>query len=151
MLKTFLKTEGRVLLALEDDVVFKDLQALDAALTELKQWHILYLGANITDMVFGIKENQPVGVSPHLYRIRRAWTSHAIAYTREMVEVIVRDYPAETFEMYDNWLSEKMLPLYDAYLVNPMVAYQRPGRSDLWGCQTDYTGAFEWGNKFMAK
>src|SRR6185503_10149802 len=85
MLKTFLKTEGRVLLALEDDVVFKDLQALDAALTELKQWHILYLGANITDMVFGIKENQPVGVSPHLYRIRRAWTSHAIAYTREMV------------------------------------------------------------------
>lgn len=152
MLKTFLATGAKTLLAMEDDVVFRDLAPLEKAIGELPvNWDILYLGANITDMVFGIKENPPVRYSDHLHRIRRAWTSHAIAYTRSMVETIVMGYPVGTYEMYDNWLSVNILPHYNAFLVNPMVAFQRPGKSDLWGCQADYTGAFLEGNKIMSK
>lgn len=151
MLKTFLSTKAKTVLLLEDDAVFRNLEALPAALSELPaDWDVLYLGANITDMVFGIKENPPVKHSEHLYRVRRAWTSHAIAYTREAAERIVTVYDPNTCGMYDNFLSEYMLPKLNAFLVNPMVAYQRPGKSDLWGCATDYTGAFEWGNKFMS-
>lgn len=157
MLKAFLKTEGKTLLIFEDDVIFKNLDHLEKAVSELPtewndHWDMLYLGANITDMVFGIKEHPPVRYSEHLWRVERAWTSHAIAYDRKVVEYIVEYYPVHQFNMYDNWLSEKILPEFECFLVNPMVAFQRPGKSDLWGgIQTDYTGAFDWGNKFMSK
>lgn len=151
LLKTFLSTKATTLLALEDDVVFIDLSRLPKAIAELPaDWDILYLGANITDGVFGIKENPPVRHSEHLYRVRRAWTSHAIAYTREAAQRIVTVYDPNTCGMYDEFVSSRMLEKMNAYLVNPMVAYQRPGVSDLWGGRaTDYTGAFEMGNKIM--
>lgn len=152
MLKRFLETDGKSLLTFEDDVIFKDLSHFEAACAELPaDWDIVYLGANITDMVFGIKENPPVNYSERLYCIRRAWTTHAIAYSRRTAEYIVRHYPVSEFNMYDNWLSENVLRFCRCFLVNPMVAFQRPGKSDLWGgVDTDYTGAFEWGNKFMS-
>ena len=152
MLKTFLATNAKTALLLEDDVVFQDLGPLPAALQQLPaDWDVLYLGANITDMVFGIKENPPVRHSEHLFRVRRAWTSHAIAYTRQAVERIVTVYNPNTCGMYDNFLSEYMLPKLNAFLVSPMVAFQRPGKSDLWRGNTDYTGAFEAGNKIMQR
>lgn len=150
MLKTFLATKAKTLLALEDDVIFRELDVVRDALSHLPpDWDVLYLGANITDMVFGIKENPPVKHSEHLYRVRRAWTSHAIAYTREAAQRIVTVYDPNICGMYDEFLSSNMLDKMNAFLVNPMVAFQRPGVSDLWGCQTDYTGAFELGNKIM--
>ena len=135
---------------LEDDCIFKDLKHLQAAIDELPAgWDVLYLGANITDMVFGIKENPPLRHSQHLYRIRRAWTSHAIAYTREAAMRIATVYSPHTCGMYDEFISSNMLGKMNAFLVNPMCAFQRPGKSDLWGGHTDYTGAFEQGDKIM--
>lgn len=152
LLKTFLSTKATTLLALEDDVVFRELHVLPKALVELpSDWDILYLGANITEGVFGIRENPPVRHSEHLYRVRRAWTSHAITYTREAAQRIVTVYDPNTCGMYDEFVSSHMLEKMKAYLVNPMVAFQRPGISDLWGGRaTDYTGAFEMGNKIMS-
>lgn len=151
MLKRFLETEGKTLLTFEDDVIFQDLQHFEAACSELPaEWDMVYLGANITDMVFGIKEYPPVRYSEHLYQVKRAWTTHAVGYSRKMADIIVRHYPVQEFNMFDNWLNENILPHYKCFLINPMVAWQRPGISDLWGgVDTDYTGAFEWGNKFM--
>lgn len=152
LLKQFLGSGKDALIAFEDDVIFRDLSHLQAALDELPaDWDLLYLGANITDMVFGIKEFPPTRFSTYLYRVRRAWTSHAIVYTRRIAEVIVKDYPVHTFEMFDNWLSQNILPKYNCFLINPMACWQRKGYSDLWSSETNYTGAFEWGNKFMSK
>lgn len=151
MLKAFLETGEKIALLLEDDVLFRGLDRLGWAALELPEnWDILYLGANITDGVFGIKERPPVKYSEQLYRIRAAWTTHAIIYTRKIADIIVRHYPVHTFEMYDQWLNENILPHYNCFLVNPMICYQRPGRSDLWNHNADYTGAFEWGDKFMS-
>lgn len=150
MLKTFLGTEGTGFLALEDDVIFHNSTHLPTAIGELPQdWDILYLGANITDMVFGIKENPPVKYSEHLHWVRRAWMTHAVAYSRKAVERIVQEYPVESFNMFDNWMSENMLPSMKAFLINPMICWQRPGKSDLWNTEADYTGCFPWGDKFM--
>lgn len=151
MLKAFQATAEETLLTFEDDALFQDASHLSDALAELPpDWDILYLGANITEGVFGIKELPPVKYSPYLYRVRKAWTTHAVAYSRKMVDIILQNYPVHSFEMYDNWLNSEILPHYKCFLVNPMVCWQRPGKSDLWGgIQTDYTGAFEWGNKFM--
>lgn len=152
MLKRFLETDGERLLTFEDDVLFKNMGHLQAALKELPaDWDVLYLGANIHHMVFGIVENPPVRYSDNLFRVRRAWTSHAIAYSRKAVVKIVEAYPIGSFEMYDNWLSEHFLSDHQCFLINPTIAWQRPVYSDLWGANADYTGCFEWGDKFMSK
>src|SRR5690348_14832139 len=55
MLKTFLATGEKILLTFEDDVIFRPMDHMDKALAQLPEdWDILYLGANITSMVFGI-------------------------------------------------------------------------------------------------
>lgn len=150
MLKSFLRTNGRTLLTLEDDVLFQSAGHLEAAISELPaDWDIIYLGANITEGVVGIKEKPPVRHSEHLHRVRRAWTTHAIAYSRKAVEEIVGLYPVHTFDMFDNWLNQNYLENHQCFLVSPMIAWQRPVFSDLWGNAADYTGAFEWGNKYM--
>jgi len=152
MLKSFLATGKETLLALEDDVIFQDLGHLTIALKALpKDWDILYLGANITSMVNGIdiKPPEPCSWTKHLWRVRRAWTTHSVAYTRGMAQDIVDMYPIYAFEMYDCWLSNNILEASNAFLVNPMVAWQRKGKSDLWGQETDYTGAFIQGDKIM--
>lgn len=151
MLKAFKATGEERLLTFEDDVLIQDDRHLGNALAELPaDWDILYLGANITEGVFGIKEFPPVRYSPYLYRVRKAWTTHAIAYSRKMVDIILQNYPVHSFEVFDNWLNREILPHYKCFLINPMICWQRPGISDLWGgIPTDYTGAFEWGNKFM--
>lgn len=153
MLKAFLGTGKETLLTLEDDVLFRDLGHLEQALKDLPtDWDILYLGANITEMVQGIDANppEPCSWTKQLWRVRRAWTTHAVAYTRKVVQDIVDMYPIHSFEMYDCWLSNHILGPSNAYLVNPMVAHQRPGKSDLWDQETDYTGAFIHGDKIMS-
>lgn len=153
MLKVFLATGKDTLLIFEDDVIFKKLDHVEAAFSQLPpDWDILFLGANITTMVTGIAEFPPVKYSPYLHRVRRAWTTHAVLYSRKVVEKIVQLYPVNSFEMYDFWLSQNILPNNKCFLINPMIAWQRPGKSDLWGGkQTDYTGAFQWGDKSMKK
>lgn len=136
MLKQFLETDGNKLLTLEDDVLFKNLDHLSDALSELPDnWDILYLGANDRGIT-------PQKFSKHLCRIKTAWTTHAIAYSRKMVEIIVKNYPVETFAMYDDWLSNQLAD-HNCFIVNPPVAWQRKGISDLWGgVENDYTGCF---------
>lgn len=152
MLKAFLTTGKETLLTLEDDVIFRDLGHLQQALKDLPaDWDILYLGANITEMVHGIdvKPPEPCNWTKNLWRVKRAWTTHAVAYRRKVVQDIVDIYPVHTYEMYDCWLSNNILAPSNSYLINPMVAWQRKGKSDLWGQETDYTGAFIYGDKIM--
>ncbi len=131
-------------LILEDDVIFRNLNLLDKAIEEMPdEWLTLHLGANVTDGVAGMKENQPTGVSKHLARLRCAWTTHAVAYRRPIAEMIALSYDPETRIMYDEWLSQNVLRNNPCYVVRPTVAWQRPGKSDLWGVQTDYTHAWE--------
>jgi len=151
MLKTFVASGHAVGLLLEDDVIFQSLEHLPAALAELpKDWDILYLGANITEMVTGIKDRPPMRYSKHLCRVGAAWTTHAVAYSRAMAIKIISTYPVNSYAMYDQWLNENILASHQCFLVNPMLAFQRPGKSDLWSQETDYTGAFVHGNKIMA-
>jgi len=151
MLKTFVASGQAVGLLLEDDVLFQSVDHLQEALNELPEdWGVLYLGANITEGVTGIKERPPVRFSDHLWRVRSAWTTHAVAYSRAMAVKIISTYPVHQYAMYDQWLNEHILSNHQCFLVKPMVAWQRPGKSDLWGQETDYTGAFIHGDKIMS-
>lgn len=138
MLVDFLATDSQSMLSMEGDVVFRDLSHLESALNELPEnWDIVYLGANLLN-------GQPERFSQYLFRVRAAWTTHAIGYNRKVVQFILDNQPGISEEMVDNFLG-KQLPSLNAYVVAPMVAYQKPHRSGIWqhSLEEDYTHIFE--------
>lgn len=142
ILLDFYHSPAQKLLHLEDDCQFRDLNHLGVALAELpRTWDILYLGANLLMWNDG-NEPQPERVSDHLFRIKGAWTTHAIAYNKKCVVEILAKQPEFSVQMFDQYLSSR-LGEFQAYVVAPMVAYQRPRHSSIWDRHDDYTPIFE--------
>lgn len=133
MISEFFDSKGNTFLGLEDDVLFRNMSHLCEAMKELPEdWDVVYLGANVTD------EN-PERHSAHLRRIRSAWTTHAIGYNRKILKYIIDNYKGwEESGMYDDWLSREVLPRFNCYVITPMIAWQRPVYSDLWGRNVSY-------------
>lgn len=133
MIKEFFESEGKTFLGLEDDVIFRNMTHLWEAMKELPDdWDIVYLGANVTD-------EKPERYSKHLRRIRSAWTTHAIGYNRKILKHILDNYKGwEENGMYDDWLSREVLPKFKCFVITPMIAWQRPVFSDLWGKNVSY-------------
>lgn len=143
ILLDFLYSDSSTLLHLEDDSVFRDLGHLPQAISELPEdWDILYLGANL--ICWGKDEPPPERFSDHLFRVQAAWTTHAIAYHKRCVRRILERQPGFSEQMYDQYLSTR-LPEFNAFVVAPMVAYQRPRFSSIWQKNEidDYTPIFE--------
>jgi hypothetical protein len=150
ILRDFYDTGAESLLFLEDDCVFKDLSHLGQALSELPaDWDIVYLGANLLMWNNGT-EPVPEQYSDNLFRVKAAWTTHAIGYNRKMVPFIVENQPSWSERMADNWISDQ-LPNLNAYCVAPMVAYQRARFSSIWGRVDDYTPLFEASDSKLTK
>lgn len=142
ILLDFLYSDDETLLHLEDDVVFRDLSHLPQAISELPDdWDILYLGANLILWDNG-EIPKPERYSDHLFRVRAAWTTHAIAYNKKCVRMILEQQPMFSVVMYDNYLSTLLAEL-NAFIVAPMAAYQRPRFSSIWQREDDYTQVFE--------
>lgn len=141
ILLEFLFSDDNRLLHLEDDVVFRDLTHLPAAVSQLPvDWDILYLGANL--VCGGAGPMAPRRYSSHLFRINAAWTTHAIAYNKKCVEFILGNQPSFNERMYDSALSD-LLPRLQTFVVAPMVAWQRARHSSIWGRYDDHTPVFE--------
>lgn len=146
--------EGRSGLTLEDDAIFQDCDHLYSALMGLPlDWDILYLGANLFDPAPGA--NRPstdvtVVQSPLILRVDGAWTTHAVAYSLSVARYIAAHFDPLENGMYDDWLAREVHSKFNCFIINPMIAWQRPGNSDLWGGPTDYTEALHKGNQKMA-
>lgn len=141
ILLDFLHSDADTLLHLEDDVVFRDLGHLEQALSELPEdWDIVYLGANL--VLWNNGEPWPIYYTPRLFKVMCAWTTHAIAYRKKCVRTLLEKQPEFSVQMWDNYLSNR-LPELNAFIVAPMVAYQRPRFSSIWGRVDDYTPIFE--------
>lgn len=138
----FWLSDTQTLLHVEDDCVFRGLDHLPRALSELPaDWDIVYLGANLVCWNNG--EPQPERYSEHLWRVKAAWTTHAIGYNRKCVHEILTRQPNFSEQMFDQYLSSR-LHEFNAYCVAPMVAWQRPRVSSIWqrGVVDDYTDIF---------
>jgi len=103
--------------------------------TPCVEWDILYLGANLLD---GVPEFKCASV----FQIFKAWTTHAVIYNIRAINYIARNYK-DTTEMFDAWLSKQIeAGELNAFITSPMVAWQRPDKSDIWGVDADYTQCF---------
>jgi len=132
----FHQSEANTLLHLEDDCVFRNLGHLPLAIADLPDdWDLFYLGANL------LNGPMPERITEHLFRVRHAWTTHAVAYRRKCVPFLLENQPGFSEQMFDNWMGGQLEKL-KAYVVAPMVAYQRPRISSIWGRFDDYTEIF---------
>ncbi len=129
ILTIFADTDLETILVMEDDADLRNLDLIEPILSELpNDWDMLC-------------------VSQHLFRIFNAFTTHAIIYTHKAVEKILDAYDNE--QMYDAFLDAKMLRNLNAYVCSPFLSYQRPGRSDLWETDVDYTDTFKASENYL--
>jgi hypothetical protein len=144
ILKEFYDSKDQTLLFLEDDCDFRNLHLLPQVLKELpKDFDIFYLGGNLQD-------ERPQRVGKYIFKVTGCWTTHAVVYRKSIVKYILDHHPGESDLMYDTWLSTQ-LHLFKAYMVAPMLAYQRPRVSSIWGGVQNYHSIFESSeNRLMA-
>lgn len=136
----FFESSNERLLFLEDDCVFKDYNHVDQAVKELPaDWDIVYFGCNIQD-------EKPAKISDNLFKIKGAYTTHCIGYNKKCISFILENQPGFSEQMYDNWLAGQSL---NVYVINPMVAWQRPRHSKIWGHDVNYDEHFNKSQKLL--
>lgn len=118
------------ILMMEDDVEFVDVSTnhvLDSLeYLNFKEWHMLYLGANIVAPV--------TRVTDYLVQLHGAHTTHAYIVHKNFYDVILNleiDRPIDVYY-------EKLMSQYKMFMCDPMVAYQTPSHSDIEGGFRDY-------------
>jgi GR25 family glycosyltransferase involved in LPS biosynthesis len=157
-LKEAVKTEEEIFAIFEDDVAFtENAQCLiKQALSQLPEhFGVLHLGCNVVGMSTTEWE-MPEQYSENLAILNNCWMTHAIIWSRAAAVYVLKNFPFYTDEyekegltIFDEWLRTKVYPDFECFVMRPMVAYQRPDLSDIWGTHGDYTSSFELGNKYL--
>lgn len=147
MLNWCLEQKGDTFLCLEDDVAFHNLGKFQQLIKELpKNWTMFYLGANCKPY----PDFEPAKYySDHLRVIRSAFCTHAVAYKRELIEEILERYEYKEGQLYDTWLDLTILKERPVFISCPMLAYQKPVNSNLWGRVVDYTDIWTGSNDYL--
>ena len=124
----------------EDDIKFvgtlKDLQNAIAQLPP--DWDMLYLGATL--------QNKLERYSDNLFRLKDAYTTHAIVYnSQRVIDYIVANHNTRKVDVF---FADTVQHEFNCYVASPIIATQRAGFSDIVGYHTDYAGIVDSFNKF---
>lgn len=140
---------GETFCIFEDDVVFTpQFRVAEGAMQELPaDFDLFYLGGNIigSDVTGWAWPNK---YSHHLAQLTNAWQTHAVVYSNKAAKYVLDNFDPETFPVLDEWLRVNVMPMGKSFVCKPMIAYQRPGWSDIGKCQVEY-GCHEPGNIYL--
>lgn len=148
------ESEYETLLLLEDDCVFESGITAEflsnICRNELPfDFMTLHFGANIT----GGNWDMPEPYSDNLVRLPNAWMTHCVLYSPEAIRFIVNNLDPDRMDaencIFDEWMRKNIMPMGKSFLMNPMVAYQRPRHSGIWSKHADYTGIHKSGNEWL--
>lgn len=141
------------LLLLEDDVVF---DCPIPVIIPPENFMTVHLGCNIigTDTMVW---QMPTAYNRTLVKLHNCYQSHATLYSAECVKYIIDnfkfvtdEYEKEGLTIFDEWLRTNILPMGRSYVLKPMIAWQRPGVSNIWGdTHQDYTSCYKRGNDWL--
>lgn len=127
--KEALENEFDNILVLEDDVKMVEGKqtfhyTMDNAVKQLPEnYHLFYLGGQPTSGYASV-------YSAHLLPAINYFATHAVCYSRQgMKEILAMgmDFPI------DNWIVKELQPSGNCFAVNPILASQRAGISDIGG------------------
>jgi hypothetical protein len=92
-------------------------------------WDMLYLGANLQNLVTPCAEN--------LVRVWGAWMLHSVMMRKKFIDYVLRKYEYPRLPVFDEWC-RVIAPMMGFYMTYPMISYQRAGYSDYVGKEVDY-------------
>jgi len=109
----------------EDDCkLVDDWCVVENAMQQLPEdWDLLLVGANL---------NSPLEqYSANLFKVKNAWTTHALIYgSQGVVDYIRQNMPKDTTPI-DVFYSKNIYPRFNCFVVSPLVAIQRGSFSDV--------------------
>lgn len=153
----------------EDDVTFAEgaAEKIAKAINEMPLFFdCLHLGCNIIGMsttqwkmpdeVGFINSDGDEITRYNIAKLHNCWQTHAIIWSIEGARFVLDHFPywkdeyaVEGLQIFDEWLRVNLYIGGRSYVMRPMVAYQRPDQSDIWGTQGDYSYSFNEGNKYL--
>lgn len=117
------------LLVFEDDAeILPDVGKFNVVMNEVmkelpESYHLCFLGCQITSN--GCRHH-----SPHLIKVIKAFSTHAVIYSLQgMKEIMARKFGFPI----DNWFCDEIEPMGQSYCTNPFLVSQRDGHSDIGG------------------
>jgi len=118
--------DEELLLVFEDDVLFlgEITKPLNQVINELPvTWDIIYLGISPQEIY---KQ-----YSMHSFRVKKGYCAHAVLYHNKpdsAVEYILKN--RDSILKYDVFLSERVHPLFNCFVIYPILCLQRQEKSD---------------------
>lgn len=118
----------------EDDCYFEsdfDHSVLDRL---PERWDGFWLGSNL-------QADHSNRVTPEIHRLENGWNTHAVLLSKRFREWCLQHWDGQL--VFDEWVRLYALPVRNCYVLNPMIAFQRPSNSDIIGGFADYTEAWQ--------
>lgn len=94
----------------------------------------LWLGSNLQS-----DHKQHYGES--LSILENGWNTHATLFSKQFREWILQIWDGEL--VFDEWVRVNALPVRKCFVLRPMIAFQRPSKSNIVDGFADYTAAWE--------
>lgn len=123
----FEENKGNHILVFEDDILILNQNVndfdeyMEAAMWELPpDYHCLYLGCNLL--------LPPARVSDTLLKVRAAYSSHAVIYSKKCIDLMLTLWEEKPFDMF---LMQKIQPYGKSFCTFPMLISQRKGVSNI--------------------
>lgn len=92
-----------------------------------------WLGSNLQS-VHGNKYSENLSV------LENGWNTHAVLFSKEFRSWCLENWDGEL--VFDEWVRLYALPVRKCFVLNPMVAFQRPSQSDIINGYADYSSAW---------
>jgi len=135
-------------LIFEDDVLFleKNISSIPKALEDLKniEWDLFYFGATI-DQNIGFMSK----ITDNLFKTNFAYTTHAYAINSGVFDKILNE--GIYHRIIDVFYCYNIVPMGKSFIMNPMVAIQQEGYSNIEKVQADYNWMVEFFDKIKMK
>jgi GR25 family glycosyltransferase involved in LPS biosynthesis len=117
---------------LEDDVVFCDdfNQEFNLGMNEIPEnWDMIFFGSNHI--------HPPIKISNRICKLQRAYSAHCYVIRDRMYDELIRLIEPMNEPLDVTYAN--IQPVYNCYVFNPHLVWQRPGYSDICEMVVDYT------------
>lgn len=135
-------------LIFEDDVFFieENLLNIPKVLSDLKNidWDLFYLGATIDPNVGFMNK-----ITDNIFKTNFAYTTHAYAINNNIYDKILSEAPYHP--IIDVFYCRNIVPMGKSFIMNPMLAIQQEGYSNIENHQADYSWMIEFFDKIKLK
>lgn len=117
----------------EDDCFFESDFNRDVLKELPDDYDGLWLGSNLQEV-----HNERYGDSLSL--LRNGWNTHATLFSKAFRDWVLEVWDGEL--VFDEWVRVNALRFRKCYVLNPMIAFQRPSNSDIINGYADYSSAW---------